>query len=58
MILVTEAYLFPSSLNPDILEGLLGSGQSISKLITFFVSMSEYSVDFDVFAQLVVSWLS
>jgi hypothetical protein len=36
VIFVTAAFLFPSSLNPDILQGLLGSGQSISKLNTCF----------------------
>lgn len=56
--MVTAALLFPSSLNPDILEGLLGSGQSVSKLDICFVSISEYSVNFYAFVQWVVSWLS
>lgn len=57
--MVTAALLFPSSLNPDILEGLLGSGQSVRKLNSIcYVSIPEYSVDFYAFAQWVVSWLS
>lgn len=28
---IASAYLFPSSLNPEVLEGLLGSGQSVNK---------------------------